>query len=143
MPLLKYGQEGESIQRILVRGASGAFVVKIGGVLSAFFLQVLLARVLGVEEFGIYIYALTWMNFGSMLGRLGIETAGLRLIAAYNAREEWGLFKGVFFGRVRQGGTVLEWSACLDDSVYDYDLRVRLLTEGPNSPLQGAGFVIE
>ena len=80
-------QKDKSLSDQLALGSGGAFAVKMVALASAFFLQVLLARILGLEGFGIYIYALTWMNFGALLGRLGMDTASVKLVSAYKATQ--------------------------------------------------------
>jgi O-antigen/teichoic acid export membrane protein len=80
---------------VLARGAIGSFVVKILGAGIAFGLHILLARLLGVTQYGIYIYALTWVNILVIASLLGLNTSLLRFIAAYKAQERWGLLKGV------------------------------------------------
>jgi len=80
---------------ILARGAIGSFVVKILGAAIAFGLHILLARLLGVSQYGIYIYALTWLNILAILCLLGFHTSLVRFIAAYKAQEKWGLLRGI------------------------------------------------
>ena len=83
-----------SLKKQLARGAGGAFAIKITAMASAFVLQVVLARMLGLENFGVYVYALTWMNFSAMVGRLGLDTASLRFVAAYNGTQNWTKLSG-------------------------------------------------
>ena len=83
-----------SLKSQLARGAGGAFAVKIAAMGSAFLLQVILARILGLEGFGIYIYALTLMNFAAMFGRLGMDTASVKCVAAYHGTNDWAKLSG-------------------------------------------------
>jgi O-antigen/teichoic acid export membrane protein len=62
------GLSGDSLGAILVRGASGTLVVKVLGAVLMFGLQILLARLLGGEQFGIYVYVLTWVNALVLVG---------------------------------------------------------------------------
>ncbi len=80
---------------IVARGAIGSFIVKILGAAIAFGLHILLARLLGVTQYGIYIYALTWLNVLAILCLLGFHTSLVRFIAAYKAQEKWGLLRGI------------------------------------------------
>jgi len=86
---------GKGVGAVLVRGASGSFAVKVLGAAMAFGLQVLLARLLGVTQYGIYIYALTWVLVLTIICQLGMNTSLLRFVAAYNAMGEWGLLRGI------------------------------------------------
>ncbi len=80
---------------IVARGAIGSFVVKILGAAIAFGLHILLARLLGVSQYGIYVYAITWLNILAVLCLLGFHTSLVRFIAAYKAQEKWGLLRGI------------------------------------------------
>jgi len=73
----------------------GAFAAKVGGAGILFGLHVLLARLLGVTQYGIYIYALTWANILVIASLLGSNTALVRFVAAYKAQGKWGLLRGI------------------------------------------------
>lgn len=87
--------QGTGHGAVLARGAIGSFVVKILGAAIAFGLHILLARLLGVTQYGIYIYALTWVNILVIASLLGSNTSLVRFIAAYKAQEKWGLLRGI------------------------------------------------
>lgn len=78
----------------LVTGSVGALVVRVGGTACMLLLQVLLARLMGLEEYGDYIYVFTWLAILSTVGCAGLDTSALRFVADYRAREEWGLLRG-------------------------------------------------
>lgn len=80
---------------VLVRGALGAFIVKITGIGVLFGLHVLLARLLGVDQYGIYVYVITWINILTIPCLLGFNTSLVRFIAEYKAKQQWGLLKGI------------------------------------------------
>lgn len=84
----------KDLKRLLAFGASGSLLVKIAGAALEFAVHVLLARVLGANQYGIYIYVLTWVSVLAMLATLGFDTASIRFVASYNARGEWGLLRG-------------------------------------------------
>jgi len=87
--------QADANSAIVARGAIGSFVVKILGAAIAFGLHILLARLLGVSQYGIYIYALTWVNILVIASLLGLNTSLVRFIAAYKAQEKWGLLRGI------------------------------------------------
>jgi len=87
--------QGDGVGAELARGASGAFSVSILGVVMAFITNLMLARIMGVTQFGIYIYALTWMNLLVLVSQLGMNTSLLRFIPSYNVNAEWGLLRGI------------------------------------------------
>ncbi len=86
--------KGDGVGAVLARGASGSMAVKIVGAAIAFGVQVLLARVLGVENFGIYTFGITCINLLAILGMLGMNSAAIRFVSTYNAESSWGLLKG-------------------------------------------------
>jgi O-antigen/teichoic acid export membrane protein len=78
----------------LARGATANFTIKVLGTAIALCVQIVLAQLLGVKSFGNYIYVLTWVGVLVTLVKLGFDTASVRFIAAYNARQEWGMLHG-------------------------------------------------
>jgi len=92
---IKKRLQGKGVGAILVRGASGSFLVLMIGAIMAFGTNMLLARIMGVTQYGIYVYTLTWINILTMLCKLGMDTSSLRFIAMYNAKNEWGLLRGI------------------------------------------------
>lgn len=78
----------------LTKGAAGSFAVKVGGAALALLTQLALTRFLGVESYGKYIYAVTWMNVAMLVGTLGYETASVRFVAEYYAQQQWKLLRG-------------------------------------------------
>jgi O-antigen/teichoic acid export membrane protein len=80
---------------VLARGALGVFIVKIAGAGILFGLHVLLARLLGVGQYGIYVYAITLINILAILCLLGFQTSLVRFIAEYNIKRQWGLLRGI------------------------------------------------
>jgi O-antigen/teichoic acid export membrane protein len=79
---------------VVARGAAEAFVINMVGAGLALICNVLLARMLGADEYGFYIYALGWMLILAFGGKFGLESASIRYVAAYHANREWGLLRG-------------------------------------------------
>ncbi len=92
---LKSKLQGGNLDAVFIRGASGTFLVMIASKAISFGVQVLLARMLGVDQYGIFSLVIAWLIILLLLGKLGIDTTLLRFVAAYRANEEWGLLKGV------------------------------------------------
>ncbi|HVL00840.1 MAG TPA: flippase [Dongiaceae bacterium] len=89
-----YNREtNKSIDRILLRGSFVSFVLKIGGVLVAFLLQVALARLLDPKGFGDYVFVLTIVNFLVLLASLGLDKAAIKYLPQYLADRSSGLEK--------------------------------------------------
>jgi O-antigen/teichoic acid export membrane protein len=78
----------------LLRGTAGSFLVKVASNALLFASQILFARWLGVEGFGVYVLALAWLSVLVVPARLGFDIATIRFVAAYKGRQEWGLMRG-------------------------------------------------
>ena len=85
----------ESLKAQLARGAAKAFVINLASVGLGFLSQLVLARVLGVEGYGIYAYVFAWVTVLGLLARSGFPTSLLRFVSAYRVQQEWGLLRGV------------------------------------------------
>jgi O-antigen/teichoic acid export membrane protein len=87
----------------LVRRLAGAaFIIRIVAALLAFVSQVVLARWLGGFEFGVYVYAWTWLLLIGGISDIGLGSAAQRFIPEYVEHREFALLRG-FLG----GGRVL------------------------------------
>jgi O-antigen/teichoic acid export membrane protein len=78
----------------LVRGSATFLSIRALGLGLAFLTQITLARLLGVAEYGVYAYALSWLTVLAMLGAVGLDHSALRFVSEYRGREEWGLLRG-------------------------------------------------
>jgi O-antigen/teichoic acid export membrane protein len=86
--------QGGGIGAVLARGASLFLVVQLLGLGVSFGLQVLLARTMGAESYGTYVYIVSWMALLLLLCRLGFGTASLRFVAAFRAQADWSRLRG-------------------------------------------------
>jgi len=132
--------KGNGVGVVLTRGAIGSFAVRVGVAGSAFALQLLLTRLLGPEEFGRYIYALSWIAFISQVGVLGFDTASLRFVSAHEANREWGPLRG-FLRRSFQASVALSLALSVVMAGSVWLLRDRL-PPGIGSPLAAAAFLL-
>jgi len=85
----------EAIHLFLRRAMSGAVLVYGLGAVFAFASQILLARLMGALEYGVYYYAMSWVLILSLLVRFGLDNAALRLVPAYMQTGDWPAAKGV------------------------------------------------
>jgi len=75
--------------------SSGAFVfLQVLGVGVAYVGNVVLARLLGAAEFGLFTYVFNWRAFLTVPGLAGLGGGTLRFIPAYVGRESWTLLAG-------------------------------------------------
>ena len=81
--------------RLLRRGASGALLVQVGGAAFALIVNVLLARLVGKSQYGIYAYAMSWVSVLGVLSLLGQSSSVVRLVPVYLHRRDWGTLRGL------------------------------------------------
>ena len=79
----------------VARGGVAAFTIHVGGAGLTYGAQLLIARIIGAEGFGIYAYVFAWMTVLAYGAALGFDVAILRFVPAYRTREAWGLLHGV------------------------------------------------
>jgi len=88
--------QGDGIGAVVARGASGSFIIMVISTLLVFGVNVILARLLGVKQFGIYTYVLAWINILLLFPKAGMEGTIVRFVSAYKVKKEWGLLRGFF-----------------------------------------------
>ncbi len=71
-----------------------AFAIRVVSAGIAFLSQILLARWVGLHEFGIYTYVWVVINVVGTLCALGFSTSAVRFIAEYRTRGEFALVRG-------------------------------------------------
>ena len=79
----------------LGRASIAAFAVFVIGAGLSYVAQLVTARVIGPDSYGIYAYVLAWATLLGYSATLGFHISLLRFVPAYQAREEWGLARGV------------------------------------------------
>lgn len=84
----------DGVEGTLARGALWAFAISVVGTLVAFAVQLLLARSLGPEHYGIYIYTLGWLNVLLLVAKLDWDHVSLRYLSAYCAQRDWSRLRG-------------------------------------------------
>jgi len=82
--------------RDMIRGAGMAFLLRGLGAGLAFGFNVALARVLGAEGAGLYFTALSVVALATIVVRMGLDNAMLRLIAGHVAEGDWPRASGVY-----------------------------------------------
>jgi O-antigen/teichoic acid export membrane protein len=84
--------------RLAGRGVAGSafrsLMVSVAGAAISFGGQVVLARALGQESFGVYLFALAIMNAASILGKFEMDGASSRFLAGYVGAGQWSLARG-------------------------------------------------
>lgn len=95
--------------RILLRGSVGSLVLRACSFGLRLLLAVVLARLLGVSDYGIYAYAVTWLGLLTIPAMLGLDQVLLRYVAAYEQTRSWPALKGLlhFSGTLALGATAI------------------------------------
>ncbi|OGF53202.1 MAG: polysaccharide biosynthesis protein, partial [Candidatus Fraserbacteria bacterium RBG_16_55_9] len=92
--LIHSQKQGEMFSAI-ARGAGISFAIRVLGFGLGYVVQVLLARWMGVAEYGTYAYVFAWATFLTIPAGLGLPTAVLRFIPEYKTKGDWARLRGV------------------------------------------------
>jgi O-antigen/teichoic acid export membrane protein len=93
---------------LLTTKGRGVLVLRIAAAASSFMMYVALARALGVDEYGIFIYALTWLNVILLIGKFGMDLTILRFLPGYVQGGDWSRARGVLrFAHLGVGAAAL------------------------------------
>ena len=68
--------------------------VKMASMGSGMLMQIVLARTLGVREFGVYTVVWALIIILLIPGKLGFDLSSIRFVSQYRARQEWDLVRG-------------------------------------------------
>ena len=82
------------IKRVALGGAT-AFAVYIASAGVAACSQLLIARIVGADTYGVYAYVIAWMTILAYFSALGFDIALLRFVPAYQTTQAWSLARGV------------------------------------------------
>lgn len=109
MPAARRGPvDFAATSRLLRRGASGALLVQVGGAGFSLVVNVLLARLIGKSQYGIYAYAMSWVSVLVVLASLGQSNSVVRFVPVYLHRREWGRLRGL-----RRGASLIVLAASI------------------------------
>lgn len=72
-----------------------ALGTQVVGVIFTYLTQILMARWMGEEEYGIYVYVLSWVMVLAIPAGLGLPSIVLRSITQYRLREDWSKLWGI------------------------------------------------
>lgn len=83
------------LSRLIARGAGGSLALRVVSVVLMLVVQVVLARLMGVESYGVYFYAISWMNLLVLVAKTGWDNTLLRFVADYRSGGRWSLVRGL------------------------------------------------
>lgn len=84
-----------SLLRRLARGGLISLPIYVLGVGISYVSQLVLARILGAHEFGLYAYAMAIVTVLAYCTALGLDAALMRFVPSYTRQSEWGAVAGV------------------------------------------------
>jgi O-antigen/teichoic acid export membrane protein len=77
------------------RNLAGTAGLRMLALALGFVTNIVLARMLGVNEYGVFTYILAWVGLLSAVGVFGLDRLLVRDIAVYNGQKSWGLLRGI------------------------------------------------
>lgn len=89
------GNQDDVLARRVARGSVAAFVVFVAGIGLTYCSQLIVARVIGADSYGVYAYVFAWMTVLAYVAALGLDTSLLRYVPMYQARGEWSFLRGI------------------------------------------------
>src|SRR5712664_875921 len=78
------------------RGVATALLAQIAGAGLSLLFSMLLARLIGVAEIGLYFIAITIVEIGATIARLGLEHAVLRFVSIAHSRGDRGSIAAIY-----------------------------------------------
>lgn len=85
------------ILRYIIQGASAIIVIQIVSFALRYVTQIGLARWMGANQYGEYVFALSIATILAIPAAMGLPTAVLRFVPQYIQNEKWGLLKGIIY----------------------------------------------
>lgn len=85
-----------NLKKHLIKSFTGSFLTKVGGIGLGLLVNVVLARLLGPSNFGVYSYILAIMSILVIPVQMGLPRLLVREVAYYNAKDQWGYVKDIF-----------------------------------------------
>lgn len=89
--------KGDSLKSNLMRGGLASIAIKIFGLGFSFLTAIVLARVLGPEQYGVYSYVLAIVSILAIPAMFGLPTLIVRETAKAEVKQEWGKMRGLWF----------------------------------------------
>ena len=75
----------------------------------SFLVQMLLARKMGPDQFGLYAYAMGWTALALLPAKLDLDNAATRFVGAHAGNDEWDLVRGF----IRRGAQIVLLSSAI------------------------------
>lgn len=86
---------GTAVENLLAKGSLHAFLIQGCGAALLLLAEAVVARLLGISQFGTYAFASAWVFVLSVIATLGFNHALLRFVPTYVAHADWGGLRGI------------------------------------------------
>jgi O-antigen/teichoic acid export membrane protein len=86
---------GDRLKLFLAKATFVSFIIQGLGALLFLLIDVIVARRIGVQQFGIYSIAKAWMNILALISTLGLNHLLLRFVPEYLSKKDFMSLKGV------------------------------------------------
>lgn len=83
------GKDPRSLRARVIKGAAGSFTLQIFSVLLGLISSMILAKFIGAHGYGIYTYALAWINLLMVIAALGTNRLLTREVAIFLQKKQW------------------------------------------------------
>ncbi len=90
-----FGISDAGLGALIFRSGIGSLIVRLINMLCMVALAAVLARVCGVQGYGVYVYVFAIVQVLSIPARIGLHVLVVREIASFNVSKQWGYLKGV------------------------------------------------
>jgi O-antigen/teichoic acid export membrane protein len=117
----------------LLRGSGTVLLIQVLGRGIGYFDQIVLARWMGVDEYGVYVYIVAWATLVTLIPQMGQRDAVVRFIPEFKVNNQAGELKGVV-----QGSLALVCSLSVGLSAIATGVAVVLYSRGQIDHLQAA-----
>jgi len=97
---------GQGLRGQLLRAGAGSILVKIAATALGLAVTVLLARSLGANGYGIYTYVFALTSLLAIPAQFGLPSLVVRETAKAQAKEQWGLMRGLWRWTNRTAGVI-------------------------------------
>ena len=85
----------DNLKKQISRAASGSLGIKIVSTGLSFLTSVTLARLLGVSEYGLYIYAISWKGLVGFIAIFGFDRLLIKEISVFQSKQSWNEMRGL------------------------------------------------
>lgn len=85
----------KDLKSAIFKGSLGGFFIQFGNAVLGFLLGLVLARLLGADSYGHYVYIYAWISTLAIPTQLGLPNLLVRFVAKYQAKGQWQRMKGL------------------------------------------------